>query len=389
MLYPEGVAKRTRRTETELKHEPAPAAILTPPAVPFSSVVGQDGAIAVLQNALTSGRVHHAWIFHGPRGVGKFTTAMAFAGALLDPGAAPGRGGRLEFNAKGPVGRLLATGAHPDLHVITKELARYSDDSKVRDAKLVTIPKDVVEKHLLIPASLAPTMRTGSRVTKVFIVDEAELLDRSPFNAPTQNAILKTLEEPPEGTVIILITDAEDQLLATIRSRCQRVAFRRLDPAAMDAWLAGTDLGVPAAQRTWLLEHAAGSPGVFKEGAEHGLYAWHETLSPMLRTLEGGRFVVELGGALASCAESWAESWVGQHKNASKDAANRDGAARVLHLLGEHFRRGLGGAREPRPYLDAIDAVSACGRHADASVNLALAMGNLSAQLSEIFAPAR
>ncbi len=382
------MAKRPRKApEPELKPDARPAD--GPPAacaVPFSTVIGQDAAVQVLQNALASQRVHHAWIFRGPRGVGKFTTALAFAGALLDPDARADKSGRVELNPAGQVGRLLAAGAHPDLHVVTKELARFSEERTVRESKLITIPKDVVEKHLLIPATLAPTMRTGSRASKVFIVDEAELLDRSPFNAPVQNSILKMLEEPPEGTVIVLVTDGEDRLLTTIRSRCQRVTFRALDALSLERWLAGSGLEFPTAQRTWLLGYADGSPGVLKEAVEHGLFAWHETLTPMLRAIEDGRFVLELGGALATCADSWAESWVDSHKNASKDAANRDGAAKVLHLVGEHFRRELASSRDPTPYLAAVDAVAQCERHVDASVQIPLAMGNLAAQLSEIFA---
>ncbi len=380
------MAKRPRKPEQELKPEPAPESAARSPGVrPFASILGQEPALHVLRSALASDRIHHAWIFHGPRGVGKFAAALAFAGALLDPAAVPGKGGIAEFDPASPVGRLLAAGGHPDLHIITKELARFSDERSVRDSKLITIPKDVVEKHLLGPATLAPTMRSGSRAAKVFIVDEAELLDRSPFNAPVQNSILKLLEEPPAGTVIVLVTDGEDRLLTTVRSRCQRVAFRPLGAEAMSRWIESSGLEIPREQRAWLLEYAAGSPGALKEAVEHGLYAWHETLSPMLRAVEDGRFVLELGPALAACAESWAEGWVERHKNASKDAANRDGAAKVLHLAAEHFRRALPGARDPGAVVGAIEAVARCERDVDSSVQIPLAMGNLAAQLSELF----
>jgi hypothetical protein len=389
------MAKRPRKAAgTGAAPEPAPEVIATPGAGPFASLIGQEGAVGVLQSALASSRIHHAWIFHGQRGVGKFTCAMAFAAALLDPDARAGKSGVVEFNPRGEVGRLLGTGAHPDLHVITKELARFSDDRSVRESKLITIPKDVVEKHLLSPAALAPTLRTASRAAKVFIVDEADLLDRSPYNAPVQNALLKTLEEPPAGTVIILVTESEDRLLATVRSRCQRVAFRPLDDRAMERWIESAAIEIPNAQRAWLLEYASGSPGRLREAVEHGLYAWHERLGPMLEAVARGRFVVELGAALAECADSWATGWVERHKNASKDAANKDGAARVLHMVAEHFRRRLPRAtgEERSAVLGAIEDTARCDRDIDASVNLVLAMGNLGAQLSDRFAvsaPAR
>ena len=73
-------------------------------------------------------------------------------------------------------------------------------------------------------------------------------------------ATLKLLEEPPAGTVIILVTTREDRLLPTIRSRCQRVAFAPLDDQAMQSWLASADLAVDPESRRWIERFAEGSP---------------------------------------------------------------------------------------------------------------------------------
>ncbi|MEM9373943.1 MAG: hypothetical protein AAGA55_09895, partial [Planctomycetota bacterium] len=222
--------KKTSKRKTKKKvvrkiprNDNARASMPVQAPVALDAVLGQDRAVSQLAAAMASGRLHHAWIFHGPEGVGKFTTALAWAAMLLDPTTAPGLTGAFACEPDSPTQRLLASGTHPDLHVVRKELARFSSDARVRDAKLATIPKAVVEDHLIAPASVAPVMRTGSMMGKAFIVDEAELLDRSPANAPTQNAILKTLEEPAPGTLIVLVTSSEDRLLPTIRSRCQRV----------------------------------------------------------------------------------------------------------------------------------------------------------------------
>ncbi|MEL7087151.1 MAG: hypothetical protein AAGL98_01715, partial [Planctomycetota bacterium] len=220
----------------------------------MDAILGQTHALDQLHAQLTSGRVHHAQIFHGPAGVGKFTTALALAKVLLchaperdlagrvtacggcvscltfrpapeeaGPDATPGAGAGAAAGAGAGAGAFPGV-AHPDLHVVNKELARYSDDRQVRDRKLTSIPVDVLRTALIEPAYLGAQLNHG----KVFIVDEAELL-----NAAGQNVLLKTLEEPPTpddntgggGTTIILVTANEDRLLPTIRSRCQRIAF--------------------------------------------------------------------------------------------------------------------------------------------------------------------
>src|SRR5262249_17299216 len=157
-----------------------------------------------------------------------------------------------------------------------------------------TIAKEVVEEHLIIPATKAPSLRNNARVSKVFIIDEAELLDRSTTHAPTQNSILKTLEEPDGKTVIILVTSSTDRLLATIRSRSQQVRFGPLDQASMKRWLAGQELGVDRDEAGWLAAYAEGSPGELLSAKEMGLYAWHRELSPMLANAARGQYSLGL-----------------------------------------------------------------------------------------------
>ncbi len=391
------MAKRPTRKPVEKVIKPDAPPEGMPPApvpVPMREIVGQGRAVEILQTAMKSGRVHHAWIFHGPVGVGKFTAALSFAATLLDPTSQAGLDGFIEPEPESTVQGLLKAGTHPDLHVITKELARFSEEKSVRDSKLITIPKDVVEQRLIGPAALRPALSNAALVSKVFIVDEAELLDRSPTNAPTQNAILKTLEEPAPRTVIILVTSGEDRLLPTIRSRCQRVVFTPLDEKGMKEWEKSLGREVPGAQRAWLSQYAAGSPGAYLEALDNGLFEWNERLAPMLSATRTGRFVVELGATMAELADGWAKAWVEKRPNASKDSANKDGADRVFRLITEFFRREAstlagktGGDRAALlADLAAIDLVRETERHVDANVNLGLAMGNLSSQLFENFA---
>lgn len=386
------MAKKTRRTQTA---EPLPERGPTfPPPPGLGGIVGQDRAVETLRRALGSGRLHHAWIFHGPAGVGKFTTAVSFAAAALDPTTIqPGR----EVPEPDPDSRtqqLILAGSHPDLHVITKELARFSDDKQVRDRKLITIPKAVIDEHLIRPSALSASVRAGGAVDKVFVVDEAELLDRSPTNAPVQNALLKTLEEPPAGTLIILVTSEEERLLPTIRSRCQRVAFVRLDERDMQKWLGASDdaagLELSEQDRRWLIRYAQGSPGAFLAAARGRVHEWHARLAPMFEALSRGEYPAGLAAMLHEHVDTWATEWVASHQNASKDAANKAGARQMFRLLGEIVRDGLRadieqGTDRAESWLAVSDLLREAERTADANVQLPFVFEHVVAEWGRVF----
>ncbi|MEX0876820.1 MAG: hypothetical protein WD114_05110 [Phycisphaerales bacterium] len=348
----------------------------------LDAILGQGRAIEVLRQAMDSQRVHHAWIFHGPEGVGKFTAAIAWAATILDPSSAPDLTGRLAPDPLSHVQQLIRAGTHPDLHVLKKELARYHEESKVRDAKLRTIPKAIVEEHLIKPATLAPTLKNGSIAGKVFIVDEAELLD-----TPVQNAILKTLEEPAPGTVIILVTSSEDRLLPTIRSRCQRVAFTPLDDDSMRAWASRQDFDVSPDAHHWLMRYASGSPGRYQEAVESDLYSWHIAIDPMYTQAERGRHPLTMGTTMAELVENWAQGWVKQGEklgeNRSKEAANRKGADQMFALIAQRARMGLTDPARMERSLHAIDCVQRARRELDTNVQVKFVMDHLAAGLSE------
>lgn len=388
------MAKRTTKKKTTKKttrkrvvEDTGPAIRTYDPPISLGSVLGQSRAIEILQQSMQSQRVHHAWIFHGPEGVGKFTAAVAWASTILDPSSAPDLSGQIAPDPESHVQQLLKAGTHPDLHVIKKELARYHDDKKVRDAKLQTIPKAIVDEHLIVPATLAPTMKGDSIAGKVFIVDEAELLDRSPTNAPVQNAILKTLEEPAPGTVIILVTSSEDRLLPTIRSRCQRVAFTPLDDDAMRAWINTRNLDLDPDEHHWLTQYAGGSPGRLLGAIEGGLYHWHTRIEPMCRQADQGIHPISLGVTMGELVEDWASKWVKQGEtlgeNRSKEAANRKGADQMFALIAQRARKGLRESGSTARALHAIDCVGRAKQELDTNVQVKFVMEHLAAGLSE------
>ncbi len=385
---------RPRKAQREVELKPAaPIApgLVVPAPIALEDVAGQDRAIAVLRSSIASDRLHHAWIFHGPPGVGKMTAALAFAAVLLDPSSQPDLSGRINPDPDSSTQSLLRAGTHPDLHVVTKELAAVSREASIRDSKQRNIAKGVLEEFLIEPSTRTSGAASdpsgkGPRVRKVFIVDEAELIDPR-----GQNALLKTLEEPAPGRVIILVTSREEQLLATIRSRAQRVAFGPLDEGAMRSWMsrAKVDLsGVAPASLDWLLRFSEGSPGTLKTVLTTGIVAWHERLAPMLHELSQGRFPSDLAPAMGKLADEWAQAWVDASEGASKDAANKSAARWVLRLLGDHASHRLrtiasgakGGSIEEAARW--VDAIAECERTIESNVPVAFAFENLVARLA-------
>jgi len=371
------MAKRPRGPQ-EIKLDSKAERIAVPPALPMSDIMGHAVPKRVLNDAMASGRVHHCWIFQGPQGVGKFTSAVAFAALLLDPTTARDFSGAFAADPDSVVQRLLRSGSHPDLHVIVKELARFSADKTIRDSKQKNIPMAVAEEFLLDPASRAANLHGGAFASKVFLVDEAELLARG--GDRTQGVLLKMLEEPPAGTVFILCTTAEDLLLPTIRSRSQRVSFALLSDREMQRWVASRTQLPAGPEADWLVSFAAGSPGVLEAAQTGRLYTWWERLAPMLRALDAGEFRPELAGAMWECADGWATAWVEKHPHSSKESANRDGADWIFRLLAWWNRPSL----FTKPLLAAgrIDAIRGAERRLDANVNGLFVMEELAGRLS-------
>lgn len=353
----------------------------------MDEILGQSRAIDVLQAALQSGRVHHAFVFHGPAGVGKFTTAKAFARVLLCHDARRDLGGRMTACGACESCRLLggegdqSAKAHPDFHVVRKELAKFSDDKQIRDRKLLTIPVDVLESRLLVPVYRAAQLRHN----KVFIVDEAELIDPR-----GQNLLLKTMEEPPPGTFVILITSSEEKLLPTIRSRCQRVVFLPLPDGVVRKWIDEHAREMPAASKAWLLEFAGGSLGRAELALRNNLAEWAHAILPALDDAAKGKFAADLGSRIAERIDGFAKAWVDQHENASKEAANKLAASLMWVLISQHARQRLVsfaatvptgdpavGEEKLSPWVGVIDSLGAAEMEIGANVNLGIATDHL------------
>ena len=185
----------------------------------LDAIRDQPRAVALLRRALATDRVAHAYAFVGPTGAGRMTTALAFAQALLCTGGreAGAVGGWPEPRREAgvpPCGRcqgcrLAAARVHPDLHLI----APTPPETSPKGARAIRI--DAI-RGLERQAALRPVMAPR----KLFVLDEAE---RMTGEAP--QAFLKTLEEPPAATVLILVLPRARALPATVISRCQVVRF--------------------------------------------------------------------------------------------------------------------------------------------------------------------
>src|SRR5690606_13864292 len=118
----------------------------------LDDLLGQDHAVALLRAALSSGRIHHAWVFHGPVGVGKFTAAMAFAAMLLDPTTAPDLSGQLAPDPDSYSQHMIRTSCDSDLQIGAKELAAMSSVPGIRVRNPRVNPVQVVGEFLIEPA---------------------------------------------------------------------------------------------------------------------------------------------------------------------------------------------------------------------------------------------
>lgn len=371
--------KAPKRTTVQDKR---PDMMLYDPPIGLDRVVGQSRALEVLQRSMQSGRLHHAWIFHGPEGVGKFTAAVSWAATMLDPTSSPDLSGNLAPEPGSHTQQLIRSGTHPDFFVIRKELTPFAKDPTVRNNKQRSIPKAIIDEYLVQPAALAPSINQGAMVGKVFIIDEAELM-----GLPVQNAMLKTLEEPGPGTLIILVTSSEDRLLPTIRSRCQRVGFVPLDDDAMRRWVASQQYDLDPEAHHWYLSYASGSPGRFAQGVESDLYHWHTQIDPMLTRAMHGEHPPALGTLMSTLIESWASDWVKQGdklgENRSKDAANQKAASMMLALIAQQARSGLSDARKSERSLRSIDSVTRASEELHTNVSFKLVMEHLVAGISD------
>jgi DNA polymerase-3 subunit delta' len=248
--------------------EPGPAA---PRANPL--LLGHEAAERRLADAFAGGRLAHAWLIAGPRGIGKATLAYRFARFVLAGGGA-GDGGLfaagpapdLAVDPADPVFRHVASGGHPDLLTVERG---YDEKQERRRSEIA------VDDIRSVGGFLRLTPAAGG--WRVVVVDSADEMSRN-----AANALLKLLEEPPSRALLLLVCHAPGQLLPTIRSRCRRLDLSPLPQPALAALLRRYRPSLADADAAFLGRLAEGSIGRALALAEEGGAELHGALAALL-----------------------------------------------------------------------------------------------------------
>lgn len=414
----------------------------------LSNVKHQPRAECVVWRAISGGRIPHAYIFHGPDGVGKETFARALAQFLLCPNVgtrpqprdgdtgpavvespaetasglflfesdSPATGSEPRPSGSGfshqtnprpstnslssddstsPCGRcddcrMVSAETHPDWHLVHRQLNRAHPDPEVRKRKGLDIGVDVLRHFVIDKVGFTPIRGRA----KIFVIREADRI-----TAQAQNALLKTLEEPPGTTYLILLVTSIDRLLPTTLSRCQVVEF---DPLPSDFVLerlrtAFPNLAVPQLQ--WCSWFADGGIGAGMQAVEERLFDVHARVQGTLRpgAGAGASHRPPLTTHRTRCLKAWAEEadalgelYRKRDPDISDTEATRRGWKTVFRLIAETYAELLRSAPEsaggvdPERAADAIQRIALAERHLDLNANTQLAVEALANDLARI-----
>jgi len=254
----------------------------------FAEIIGHDRQLSTLRSALASNRLHHAYFFAGPEGVGKRTTAIALAKAVhcmqLDD----------DFCGECVNCARISDGNHPDVRFV-EPLAGKKEISIQQIREL--------EREL--------NYRSFSGGRKIAVIDPA-----TSMNLASQNALLKTLEEPPQDSLIILIAANAGALLPTVRSRCLRLPFAPLTRREVAGFLQAK-LAMNAGDAEFLAALSMGSIGAAVNLDKDELIEKRRNWVDVLSSLKAGDHHAAMLAAEALSANrddalkflNWSESW--------------------------------------------------------------------------------
>lgn len=301
---------------------------------------GHEAAERQAAEAFASGRMHHAWMITGPKGVGKATFAWRLARRAL--GAVPAGEAPLGTLADDPVCRRLEALSHPDFLLIR----RPYDDKKNKLRAEITVDESRKAPEFFSKSA-------SGKGWRVAIVDAADEM-----NTNAANALLKTLEEPPAKGLLLLVVNAPGRLPTTIRSRCRRLSLRAPSPAETADWLTNSRaIDADIARRC--AELAGGAPGRAWALAQSDAPKLKETIDRVLTGLP--RLDSRAVGALAA-------------ESAKKDGeAVRRTLMEFLQIYAQDRARGLAlESSDPDAAGIWVDAADALGRLARESETLYL-----------------
>lgn len=298
----------------------------------FDHVLDHPMPIRLLRNILKKNRVPNALMFWGPSGVGKRLTAYELAKAINCPES--------EFDSCGAClsCRKIAHGNHPDIHVT----------APVKKSRIISV--DAISDILELA-----TLRPFEAEWRIFIIQEADRMQ-----APAQNRLLKTLEEPAGQTLFILVTEHPQALLPTIRSRCQRIRFGGLSPETikrlllqerdMDEVLAESVAGIAQGQMTRALELIEGEK---RDTMFEFIHRLHGGEDPLSLSEEFGRYLSSEKAGIESAVKAQGEpvdakelskedrERIKEEQQALVDALVQRGIMELLYLMETWYRDKL------------------------------------------------
>ena len=237
-------------------------------------LIGHDEAWREWRAAMTSERMHHAWILSGKQGLGKGSFALNAAQALVaEPGVSQ-----------------PAIDAHPDILLLDHLPSNDDEDKKRAEGKPYTTKRNItIDQIRRMQQRLNTRPTLGSR--RAVIIDPADDMEKGAVNA-----LLKSLEEPPVGTFFLLVAHRPGRLLPTVRSRCRVLRFAPMTDDAVTAILARHAPQTSEATRAAAVAAAEGSPGSALNFIEQDLGVLHGV---MIRLLREGDPAFALRGTLA------------------------------------------------------------------------------------------
>jgi DNA polymerase-3 subunit delta' len=302
----------------------------------WQGIEGHDDAIELFRRSLKRGRLASTFLFVGPQGVGKHRFAVKLAQALLCQESPVER---LDPCGRCPACQQVLAGTHPDLLRISKP----KDRSEIPVALLIGPLERRMQEGLCHDISLKPFM--GGR--RIAIIDDADYL-----NEEGANCLLKTLEEPPPRSVLILIGTTPEQQLPTIRSRAQLIRFQPLSVEILERLMLSEGIVATAEEARRLAPFCEGSLSRARELADPDLWGFRRQLlaalsQPRPETLR-----------LAKAVTTFVDE-------AGKEAsARRSRSRQIINFSAEFYRqlaRSLASASEPSD-ADVQSAVEAARR---------------------------
>ena len=318
----------------------------------FSEIIGHSRQLGALRSALRKGRLHHAYLFLGPEGIGKRTVALALAKAIHCDA------GNDDFCGTCANCARISGGNHPDLRVI----------GPLPDKKEISIHQvREVEREL--------SLRSFSGRRKIAVIDPATLM-----NLSAQNALLKTLEEPPRGSLLVLIASNAGGLLPTLRSRCLLVSFGAVEAVSVAAFLTSSR-GIDPDRAGLLAALSMGSIGAAlaleNENRREQRASWSEAVCS-LRAGDYRAGIVaaeDIAAKKEDCLQflAWAETW---YRDVLVYGVTRDPKQLVNQDLLERIQDQASAAAEERT-VDVINQIAEAQRAIQRNLNRRMVLEQL------------